>query len=113
MRFQHSSRRAAAGVLSGCGNKMSRWLVSFASPLGGTNSQEEPMGFVRAVSLRIGGFLVVLGGFLVFASMKAKVAKTESLPPPLPRRGALSCLARIRGFLPCVVCRSRRGWIVG
>ena len=38
--------------------------------------------FVRAVSLRIGGFLVVLGGFLIFASMKAKVAKTESLPPP-------------------------------
>jgi hypothetical protein len=50
------------------------------------------MGFVRAVSLRIGGFLVVLGGFLIFASMKAKVAKTESLPPPLPRRVALSHL---------------------
>ena len=53
---------------------------------------EEPMGFVRAVSLRIGGFLVVLGGFLIFASMNAKVAKTESLPPPLPRRVALSHL---------------------
>ena len=48
------------------------------------------MGFVRAVSLRIGGFLVVLGGFLIFASMKAKVAKTESLPPL--RRVALSRL---------------------
>jgi hypothetical protein len=47
--------------------------------------------FVRAVSLRIGIFLVVLGGFLVFASMKAKVAKTESLPPA-PRRVALSRL---------------------
>ena len=47
--------------------------------------------FVRAVSLRIGGFLVVLGGFLIFASMKAKVAKTES-PPPLPWRVALSRL---------------------
>jgi hypothetical protein len=53
---------------------------------------EEPMSkFVRAFSLRIGGFLV-LGGFLIFASMKAKVAKTESLPPPLPRRVALSHL---------------------
>ena len=28
--------------------------------------------FVRAVSLRIGGFVVVLAGFLIFASMKAK-----------------------------------------
>jgi hypothetical protein len=44
---------------------------------------EDPMSnFVRAVSLRIGGFLVVLGGFLIFASMKAKVAKTESPSPP-------------------------------
>jgi hypothetical protein len=48
--------------------------------------------FVRAVSPRIGGFLVVLGGFLIFASMQAEVAKTESLPPPLPRRVALSRL---------------------
>jgi sec-independent protein translocase protein TatA len=54
---------------------------------------EEPMSkFVRAFSLRIDGFLVVVGGFLIFASMKAKVAKTESLPPPLPRRVALSHL---------------------
>jgi hypothetical protein len=52
---------------------------------------------VRAVSLRIGGFLVVLGGFLIFASMKAKVAKTESLPPP---HGGWLCLVshRIRRF---------------
>jgi hypothetical protein len=64
--------------------------------------------FVRAVSLRIGGFLV-LGGFLIFASMKAKVAKTESLPPPLPRRVALSHLARIRRFAPWAVCRSGIG----
>jgi hypothetical protein len=28
--------------------------------------------FVRAVSLRIDGFLVVLGGFLIFASMSRK-----------------------------------------
>jgi hypothetical protein len=59
---------------------------------------EDPMSnFVRAVSLRIGGFLVVLGGFLIFASMKAKVAKTESLPPP---HGRGLCLAahRIRRF---------------
>ena len=67
------------------------------------------MGFVRAVSLRIGGFLVMLGGFLIFASMKAKVAKTESLPPPLPRRVALSHLARIRRFSPWAVCRSGIG----
>ena len=53
--------------------------------------------FVRAVSLRIGGFLVVPGGFLIFASMKAKVAKTESLPPP---HGGRLCLVspRIRRF---------------
>ena len=53
--------------------------------------------FVRAVSLRIGGLLVVLGGFLIFASMKAKVAKTESLPPP---PGGRLCLVshRIRRF---------------
>jgi hypothetical protein len=59
---------------------------------------EDPMSnFVRAVSLRIGGFLVVLGGFLIFASMKAKVAKTESLPSP---HGGWLCLAshRIRRF---------------
>ena len=51
--------------------------------------------FVRAVSLRIGGFLVVLGGFLIFASMKPKVAKTESLP-----QGGWLCLVspRIRRF---------------
>jgi hypothetical protein len=48
------------------------------------------MGFVRAVSLRIGGFLVVLGGFLIFASMKAKVAKTESLPPSATAGGFVS-----------------------
>jgi hypothetical protein len=47
--------------------------------------------FVRAVGLRIGVFLVVLGSFLIFASMKAKVPKTESLPPP-QRRAALSRL---------------------
>jgi hypothetical protein len=44
--------------------------------------EEDQMSkFVRAVSLRIGVFLVVLGGFLIFASMEAEVAKTESLPP--------------------------------
>ena len=54
--------------------------------------------FVRAVSLRIGGFLVVLGGFLIFASMKAKVAKTESLPRLC--HGGWLCLIshRIRRF---------------
>jgi hypothetical protein len=65
--------------------------------------------FVRAFSLRIDGFLVVVGGFLIFASMKAKVAKTESLPPPLPRRVALSHLTRIRRFAPWAVCRSGIG----
>jgi hypothetical protein len=47
--------------------------------------------FVRAVSLRIGGFLVVLGGL---ASMKAKVAKTEFAA---------------RRFAPWAVCRSGIG----
>jgi hypothetical protein len=59
---------------------------------------EDPMSnFVRAVSLRIGGFLVVLGGFLIFASMKAKVAKTESLSAP---HGGWPCLVphRVRRF---------------
>jgi ABC-type xylose transport system permease subunit len=65
--------------------------------------------FVRAFSLRIGGFLVVLGGLLIFASMKAKVAKTESLPPLLPRRVALSHLTRIRRVAPWAVCRSGIG----
>ena len=65
--------------------------------------------FVRAVSLRIGGYLVALGGFLIFASMKAKVAKTESLPPTLPRRVALSHLPRIRRFAPWAVRRSGIG----
>jgi len=74
------------------GNKTSRWLVSFPSPLGGTNSRGGTDGLRSRRQLRIGGFLVVLGGFLIFASMKAKVAKTESLPPPLPRRVALSHL---------------------
>jgi hypothetical protein len=41
--------------------------------------------FARAVSLRAGGFLVLPGGFLIFASMKAKVAKA-------PRRVDLSRL---------------------
>jgi hypothetical protein len=55
---------------------------------------EDPMSkFVCAVGLRIGVFLVVLGGFLVFASMKAKVAKTKSLPPP---HGRWLCLVSPR-----------------
>ena len=54
--------------------------------------------FVRAFSLRIDGFLVVVGGFLIFASMKAKVAKTESLPRLC--HGGWHCLIshRIRRF---------------
>ena len=48
--------------------------------------------FVCAVSLRIGGFLVVLGGFLIFASMKAKVAKTPH------GRGLCLVSHRIRRF---------------
>ena len=32
--------------------------------------------FVRAVSLRIGGFLVVLGGFLIFASASSRAPLT-------------------------------------
>jgi hypothetical protein len=84
-------------VLSIVMSLSSRGIADGWSPsrprLAGRILGEEPMSkFVRAFSLRIDGFLVVVGGFLIFASMKAKVAKTESLPPPLPRRVALSHL---------------------
>lgn len=53
--------------------------------------------FIRAVSLSASGFVVVFGGFLILASMKAKDAITESLPPP---HGRWLCLVspRIRRF---------------
>src|SRR5262249_21996867 len=113
MRFQHSSRRTAARVLSGI-KRADDWSPS-CPRLMGRILEEDPMSnFVRAVSLRIGGFLVVLGGFLIFASMKAKAVKTESLPPP-PAGGFVSSDIEFGGFshgrsvdLALAHCRGRR-----
>src|ERR1700738_2668234 len=104
-----TGRRRRSQRLSGI-KRADGWSLS-RPRLAGRILGEEPMSqFVRVVSLRIGGFLVVLGGFLIFASMKAKVAKTESLPPPLPRRVALSHLTRIRRIAPWAGWRSGLGW---
>ena len=111
MRLQHSSRRTAAGVLSGI-KRANVWSPSRPRLMGRILGEDPMSNFVRAVSLRIGGLLVVLGGFLIFASRKVKGAKTESLPRP-PAGGFVSSHIEFGGLSSWAVCRSGIGSLSG